>query len=487
MQSLPMKQPEKSRGQAPPQPAAGGPATALPPSVPRALWWILLAGLVVRAMLWVWFLGEPLDVHDERDYNALAVHLVEQGRYTLDGEQLTSIRPPLYPAFVAAVYRVAGVENYPAVRAVQALLSLVAVWLLYLLGSEVYDRRTGLGAAGLFCFYPSLLGQNNLLLTEALFTFWLIAACLAAARFFRTESLAWLAGAGVLVGLASLTRAVLWLFPPVLALGLLVFWTVGFRRRLAAAAVLLAAFAVTLAPWAVRNTRLHETFVPIDVMGGRNLMMGNYEHTPLHRAWDAISIQDDRAWYRVLEREHPGYKSLTQGQKDKVAMRRGLRFMAEHPALTLQRSAVKFFNFWQLERSFVAGMARGHFGDPARPVILGAAAVIFGSYALAVFSGVFGVIVRPPPSRAMYWTLLALIVYVCALHTLVFAHSRYHLPLIPVLLIFSAAAVLGWREIWAERCRWRFWAAALVCAVLAGSWVYEVIAVDLARFTEAMS
>lgn len=453
----------------------------------RTLGWILLAGLLVRVGLWAWFLGEPLSVHDERDYNTLAVHLVQQGKYSLDGEHLTSIRPPLYPLFLAGVYRVAGLENYSVVRAVQAVVSLATVWLVFLLGSGLYDRRVGLWAAGLVCFYPSLLGQNNLLLTETWFTFWAVAACLAGLRFFETRGLWWLAAAGVLLGLGALTRTVLWLFPPVFALGIIVFLSERFPRRLAAAGVLLAAFAAVLAPWAIRNTRLHQTFVPIDVMGGRNLMMGNYEHTPLHRAWDAISIEGDSAWYRVLERECPNYKKLTQGQKDKLAMRRGLRFMAENPGLTLKRSVIKFFNFWQLERSFVAGMAQGHFGNPPTWALLLLTALIFGSYAVVFCLGVFGVLTRPPTVLGSYWMIVALVAYTCGLHSLVFAHSRYHLPLIPLVAIFAAAAISAAGQIWNDRWSLRFWVAGATCVVFAGSWAYEVIVIDMGRFLRAIS
>ncbi len=53
--------------------------------------WILIAGVAVRILLLVWFAGLPLDIHDERDYNALAVNLVETGRYSLDWQRVSTI------------------------------------------------------------------------------------------------------------------------------------------------------------------------------------------------------------------------------------------------------------------------------------------------------------------------------------------------------------------------------------------------------------
>ncbi len=450
------------------------------------LLWILIAGVAVRILLLVWFAGLPLDIHDERDYNALAVNLVETGQYSLDGHKPVSMRPPLYPAFVAGVYRLAGVENFQAVRILQAVISLLNVILLYCLASEIYNRQIGTWAAGLFCFYPTMLGQNNLLLTETLFTFWLTLVCLAVVRLLGRDSLGYVAAAGVLIGLAALTRSILWLFPPVLAVFIIVFWKQDFRRRLAAVGLLICTFAVTIAPWAIRNTRLHHTLVTIDVMGGRNFMMGNYEHTPMWRAWDAISMKGKEAWHHVLRSNRPELGNLTQGQLDKAALRCGLQFVLDHPWLTLRRDIVKFFTFWQLERSFVAGMGQGFFGGPPVAVIVLLTIVIFGAYAAAVLLGIFGAVMVPPQSRPAYWFLLLVIAYMCGLHSLVFAHSRYHLPLVPLVLIFSAAAAVNFREIWQRRSTRQFRTAACLGGLLACSWVWRIVAGDFHRYWDIL-
>jgi 4-amino-4-deoxy-L-arabinose transferase-like glycosyltransferase len=452
----------------------------------RPLLWILLAGALVRVGLLLWFQGEPLRVFDEGDYNELAVNLVLRGEYVLQ-EQTSSMRPPLYPFVVAAVYRCCGLENYQAVRALQAVVALATVVLVYLLGREVYNRRIGLWAAGLYGFYPSMLGQANLLLTETIFAFWVALACLLAVRFLRRETIGHLVLAGVVIGLASLTRSVFWLLPPVLAVYVLAASSVRLPRRILAAGLMLTAFAATIAPWSIRCSRLEETFVAIDAMGGRNLMMGNYDHTPTFRAWDAISIQGEQSWYRVLRHDgHPEFRNLTQGQRDKLALRYGLRYMAEHPGQTAGRSLVKFFNFWQLDRSLVAGMGRGWFGDLPKPAILVAALLLCGGYALAMFCGIFGAVMAPPADRRVFFLILLVIAYVCGLHVLTFAHSRYHLPLAPLEMVFAAAAVVHRRAIWRRRRTRSFLLAAGLCLVLVGGWVFEIVAADWERVLQVL-
>lgn len=457
--------------------------TSRPSRHVHPLVWILAVGLVVRVLLLGWFRGEPLYVWDEREYNALAVGIAERGAFQLDGRP-TAIRPPLYPAVVAGVYKLAGAENYQAVRAFQLLLGLATVVGVFLLSKDLYGRRVGLWAAGLYCFYPSMLGQANLLLTETLFTFWLVLACLAVVRYFRKPKLGTMLLAGVLLGLGALTRSVLWLSPPLLAVYVLIAARASFPRRLAAAGVMLAAFAAVLAPWSIRSTKLEKTFVAVDVMGGRNFMMGNYEHTPMARAWDAISMKGEKSWHDVLAQKHPESAGTTNGRRDKLALRYGLSFVAEHPGLTVKRDVVKFFNFWQLERSLVAGMAQGAWGEPPLWAVLVATGLIFTSYAVAMIAGIFGAVVVPPRNWRAHLFLLFVIAFVCGIHTLVFAHSRYHLPLMPIVLVFSAAAVVRCGKVLRQWKTWRFWLAAGLCLVLVAAWTWDIVMVDFQRFME---
>ena len=53
------------------------------------------------------------------------------------------------PAFVAGIYLAAGVGNLQAVRLLQAGLSLLLVWLLYLLGGRISAIDTGIATVSL--------------------------------------------------------------------------------------------------------------------------------------------------------------------------------------------------------------------------------------------------------------------------------------------------------------------------------------------------
>lgn len=437
----------------------------------RTLILVLLLALVVRLALWSWF-SQCHTLHDdEKDYNQLAKALVERGEYAFYPGKPISLRPPLYPAAVACIYSIAGSENLQAVRLFQIGLSLLTAFLVFELGKELYSREVGVAAAAFYSFYPSLLIYNNLVLTETQFTLLLVAFCVAAVKGLNKQSLAWIMLAGVLLGLAALTRSVLWMFPPVLALFLLVVWPAKVPQRLVAAGLLVMAFACVVAPWAVRNTRLQRTFTAVDCMGGRNFMMGNYEHTPVFRSWAAIGIQGEQAWNSYVYRANPGPSGgWSQGQLDKLAAKEGMKFVLAHPGLTLQRDIVKFFDFWGLERETVSGALQGYYGRiPAWGVAMFACAVL-GAYIALLFSGVFGAATLPPQKVTAHWLLLLVILYTCGIHSVVFGHSRYHVPLIPIIVVYAAALCVDWRLVWSQRTTLRFHAATAVCLILLAGW-----------------
>jgi 4-amino-4-deoxy-L-arabinose transferase-like glycosyltransferase len=447
---------------------------------------ILVVGGLLRLALWAWFADLPPNIWDERDYNVLAINLVEHGEFAFTPGRLTSLRPPLYPAVVAGTYWLFGLENYQAVRLLQIGLSLVNVALLYALGTALGSRRFATWLAALFCFYPSLLIFDGLLLTETLFTLLLCGACYCVVLFYQRDRLGYLVGAGLLLGLAALTRSVVWLSVPFLAALLVLTCKVSWSRRLLAAAAVCLAFAVTLAPWSIRNSRLERTFVAVDSMGGRNFMMGNYRYTPLYRSWDAISIEGEESWYHEVAEAYPAEARDTQGKVDKLALRQGLQFIRANAWLTVQRDVIKFFDFWGLERELVSGAGNGFFGRLPRAAVLLLALIIFSSFGGAMFLGIYGAMLAPLADRRIQWLFLLVIAYVCGMHTLVFGHSRYHLPLMPLVLVFAAAALVNVRGIWAQRRTGSFWSAGALCCVLVAGWLWGLVAGDLDRFMHAL-
>ena len=235
----------------------------------RGLVVLLALGLLVRVGLLCWSSGQPVRIVDAQDYDRLAAGLVKTGAYITPSGALSSQRPPLYPWLVAQIYRVFGLENYPAVRAVQMVLSLLTVVVIYRLGCLIYSEQVGWWAAAFTCFYPSLLGFNMLLLSESLFTLLVCAGTWLTAEAVERQSLRILLMVGVVSGLAALTRSVVLVFLPFLAIYLLLVCADPRGKSLSHCALPIIFFAVTIAPWSYRNTQVQQVFTLIDVMGAK--------------------------------------------------------------------------------------------------------------------------------------------------------------------------------------------------------------------------
>ncbi len=369
----------------------------------------------------------------------------------------------------------------------QVALALVTAWVAYRLGRTLYDARTGLVAAGLVLFYPALLFSNLLILTETLFALLVLLVAWLGVSLLRRPSLGLALATGAAVACASLTRSVLWPFPAVLAGLLALRPDVGLLRRAMLALAVVVGFAAVVAPWAVRNTRLQKVPVLVDTMGGMNLRMGNYQFTPHDRIWDAVSMEGHQSWIEGLPPEPPGGGEWTEGQKERWARDKAVAFMRGHPGLTLWRAAIKFGDFWGLDRDFIAGVERGMYRPPTWVTILVGGAMLV-AYPLTLFAALAGIVAAPPVDRRAHALLLVLVIFVCALHTVVFGHPRYRLPLMPILMIYAAAATTHAR-VRSLTIR-QMWLAAAGMAAFVGLWIVQFASRDwpaLARLIGARS
>jgi hypothetical protein len=75
--------------------------------------------------------------------------------------------------------------------------------------------------------------------------------------------------------------------------------------------------------------------------------------------------------------------------------------------------------------------------------------------------------------------LLLVVAFVCALHSLVFAHPRYRLPLMPVLMVYAAAALTRLNRESLTNLR-RAWPVFACLALAAGIWTAQFFVRDAA-------
>jgi len=132
----------------------------------------LIAGLVLRLC---YVARAPRIDGDTLIYGNIAKNWMQHGVYgfatTAKGLQPTLIRLPGYPLFLAACFRVFGVDHYVAVMCVQGLLDLFTCLLIAALARRLFGQRAGLIALWLSALCPFTAAYVAAPLTEILTLF----------------------------------------------------------------------------------------------------------------------------------------------------------------------------------------------------------------------------------------------------------------------------------------------------------------------------
>jgi hypothetical protein len=247
----------------------------------RRFWLGAGAALVAGLLLRLWFIAHLAVIQgDSLVYGTIARNWLQTGVYGFGHETtavgLTVVRPTLirlpgYPLFLAACFRLFGMENYRAVLYVQAVADLLTGWLAAALAGRLFGRRAVLPVLWLAALCPYTSNYVAAPLTETLvlttialafYAFarwqdaglgfnrwlWVIAFALAYSLLLRPEQ-------GLLA--AAILPAMLWRSLATRAPS---------RHHLAAALPTLAAalcVVLPLVPWTMRNWNTFHVFQPL--------------------------------------------------------------------------------------------------------------------------------------------------------------------------------------------------------------------------------
>jgi hypothetical protein len=406
---------------------------------------VLLLSLVLKVGLAV-ALADLEPRYDETEYAEFGRAIRE------DGAEPRLWRAPLYQWFVAGGAALAG-GRLVGVRVLQALLSVLASWLVYRIGRRLHGERAGLWAAALLAFYPSQVAFSHLLWSETVYGFFVVLALdrlLAADAGGRWPQAA---AAGVALGLAALTRSL----GLVLLASSLAWLALGRGRRgLRQAAVTAALAAVVVAPWSLHASARAGRPVLTDLNGAFNFWSGNNEYIPpdVQGIW-ALGLPlenglDPRflAYYPddAFRREVPvrmARAGVTDAQGPDGAAwyrREAIRTLREDPGGLLRRLPRKLAAFWAPDFFLPRHLLRDWYG-PVSPAA--AATIVAVTWLAAAVPLVLGPAALLALRRSRF-RALALIwggAYLLV-HGIAYGHTRMHQPLVPLLLLAVAAFFL---------------------------------------------
>ena len=385
---------------------------------------LLLLSLLAFAVRALWVAVEPATspIADETMWLTWGTEVLPSPEVAFSPLRLRFVfHPPLYLYFLGVPFAATG--SLVAVQYLQCLVGALLVPALGLLGRSGFCEPAGLVAAGLAAFYPELIWFAAHFWAETLFTvllWWAIERLLAS----DARVSGWAAvGAGLLFGLAILTRETVLYFLPCAALWLAWRRPGGVRR---AALVVVASLLVVL-PWTVRNWVVFDAFVPVSTAGALNLWQGNTRLTRQEVYEEYWAVRG-----RIPKYEHARARALEA-------------ILERQPLWILEKLRSELPEFWAVHAQPIVHVERGAYGIVRRPLALAAVAVVLVPYLAVLALFVVG-LARLPSGRAPLLVLAFLVFYVL-LHVAAHGYPRYRLPVMPALFLVAAHGA------WALRAR----------------------------------
>ncbi|MCC6616562.1 MAG: glycosyltransferase family 39 protein [Anaerolineae bacterium] len=348
--------------------------------------------------------------------------------------------PPGYLIFVGIPQLFLPLTD--AVRAIlvlQALLSTATCYLAYLIAEKVAGERAGLFALAVLAFSPAFILESGQVVTETLYLFLLAAAFVVyLSAIERTAAmsrpdLARLAGAGALFGLATLTRAVLLLFP----LGLMIHFVLVHRssRTIHALLALGLSFALVVSTWTIYNLARWDRFVLAGEGFGGLIYAGTVGWEGPNEL-DAQLEQDASpdaegdiyldAAANVIRRDLPAYLRRRLGELVGA-------YLQPHntPLFPGESLRVLAQDWWTQDRS-LGGVGRIIQGDAFWPKLM-----LYVAHFGALLFGTLGMWTTRRQWR-LTLPLIGFVAYVTLIHLALYALPRYLFPALMIGHIFAA-------------------------------------------------
>lgn len=444
---------------------------------------ILLFALLLRWGHWASVRHLPFIAElagDSQEYDRWAGLLLE-GR---EPEE-PFFQPPLYPYWMAGIYRLFG-HRLSAVYLAQIGVGTLGLFGLYLAGARIGGRAAGIVAMTLGAVYAPAIFHEVLVGKEGLALALLCFGLAALAH-------AWLGGSpftwawtGVVFSLVALLRENFLIFLPFLALA------AGFRsprqRIVSALSVLLGASAV-LFPVAWHNARTGAGWLPTTFQGGVNFWIGNHPgadgtYRPLTPGREIPRLERQEALRRAaLDLGRP----VTPEEASRYWFRRSFAWAKEEPlaflSLQLQKLA-KLFSAYEWPDVVDYYWVRSQSAVLRWPLLEWGGLVALGGPALVYLA------LRRKLDTV--FPVLGVFLLAAASTVAFFLFARYRLLLVPpLLLLVAAAGVSFYREAVGKASLGR-WVAALALGALAWAWPHllgfqprtDLVAFNLGRLRE---
>jgi 4-amino-4-deoxy-L-arabinose transferase-like glycosyltransferase len=396
------------------------------------LFLIMLAGFGLRAWMIAAHLARPITMYDDRYYIESAKRLLDAGIFTFgyDINLPTVFIPPVFPLYLAGVFAVFGSGDLGLTVAQYsfALMGTTIIALIVMLGAWIGRPGAGLIGGTLYALYPPAMLSNIVFLTETIFTMELLAFFVLVVRAIQRQRRVDFVWAGVVLGVATLTRPTIALVPAVIGIYLWARPEYRFAKALQAGVILVVTMLLVLSPWIVRNYVHFHQFIPLTKANGNPFLTGTYIDNDVYREGnDPVFTDLPKGWKRV-----PGNQIATNDLQMEIGKAHLKAELQKHPGEVIKWYTIgKFRKFWGQPFDWRDTLKP----DYDRLIPLHKALILLGGVGM-----VFALLRRMPYA----WLFVLFLGYFTGLHMVYVTLPRYALPVLPFVFLFIGLFATGW-------------------------------------------
>lgn len=393
----------------------------------RISWLTVIIAVVLRLAFVLGYEQVPPFRGDDAGYDSVGWNLANGKGLVIKDEPLIAFGP-VYPVFLGTLYFLFG-HSLMAVRAIQAILGTLTVLLVFRISAIAFGGRIASVSALLAAIHPALIIYTGMLLSETLFAFFLILSVWVMAMAIK-DSLPslWFLG-GILLGLTILLREETILMVP-LFIGSGV-WYKGRPSWARHLLIFFVALLLTICPWTVRNYAVFKETIMVSANTGKALWISSV-------GWK--EFRDEEPYTSLV-------KGLNELERNHALLREGIKNVRRDPAHYFSLCFKRVVPFWLGSHttylSGFTGSFQAYYARGALWKVFVKGTLLFINLGLLGFAvlGIWVSFFEKKDQRYLRLLCLQPVVAIAAVHFFLFATSRYQVPILPFILMFSAAGL----------------------------------------------
>jgi hypothetical protein len=306
-------------------------------------------------------------------------------------------------------------DGITAFRVFQVLLQMFNIYLVFLLGRKIFNSKIGIIACFLNLLYIVEIYVANLILMESMFKLLFLLLIYVSIYAVETKNMKYYIFGGIVWALACYFRPTVAAYPIVI----LIMWIktkYSFAEIIKFTVIVSLTFCLIMSPWWIRNYRNFGMFITFTKSSGNPFLQGTYIHYNQKVDYVTYSVGDNPLENDQTEIDTGIYRLKT------FAKQKPLQYIYWYTIGKTVFFWILPFYWWNILS--VPGIS------------------VHIYHLILLFYGFKGIFRNPNKSTNVLFVILTML-YLNIIYLPFYTFSRYSYPLMSIIMIFAAKALIG--------------------------------------------